>query len=224
MSSCRTWRRARRRLGSRRRLRARIRAHRLHVSGYGRRVRTRRRRRTICSSRARSAGVDHRHENAPARVGISVADIAAGMYAILGHPDGAVRASDGGPREPRSTSHCSTRSANGWDSRPITRATDRRRLPEAARTTPQSRRTAVHRRGRRDRLSRHSERPANGPRFCADVLRRPDLAQDERFTTNALRVRNREALHFAIEAAFAPSTTSEVIERPRRRGGSRGPG
>ena len=31
--------------------------------------------------------------------------------------------------------------------------------------------------------------------------------------TNALRVRNRAALHAAIEAAFAPLTTSEVITR-----------
>ena len=49
--------------------------------------------------------------------------------------------------------------------------------------------------------------------FCAEVLQRPELADDERFRTNPLRVRNRPALHDAIESAFAPLSTSEVIER-----------
>ena len=49
--------------------------------------------------------------------------------------------------------------------------------------------------------------------FCADVLRRPELADDERFRTNPLRVRNRPALHEAIASAFAPLSTSELIER-----------
>ena len=50
-------------------------------------------------------------------------------------------------------------------------------------------------------------------RFCADVLRRAELTDDDRFTTNPLRVANREALHAAIESAFAPLTTDVVIER-----------
>jgi itaconate CoA-transferase len=50
-------------------------------------------------------------------------------------------------------------------------------------------------------------------RFCADVLRRPELADDERFRTNTLRVRNRGALHEAIAAAFGTLTSSDVVER-----------
>jgi crotonobetainyl-CoA:carnitine CoA-transferase CaiB-like acyl-CoA transferase len=50
-------------------------------------------------------------------------------------------------------------------------------------------------------------------RFCADVLRRPELADDERFNVNPLRVRNRAALHATIESAFASLTTTEVIAR-----------
>lgn len=50
-------------------------------------------------------------------------------------------------------------------------------------------------------------------RFCGDVLGRAELADDERFRTNALRVQNRPALHAAIESAFDTLTTSGVIER-----------
>jgi len=50
-------------------------------------------------------------------------------------------------------------------------------------------------------------------RFCAEVLGDAALAEDERFTTNSSRVQHRQALHAAIEAAFAPLTTSAVIAR-----------
>jgi itaconate CoA-transferase len=50
-------------------------------------------------------------------------------------------------------------------------------------------------------------------RFCAEVLQRADLADDERFRTNPARVRNRQALHAEVEAAFAPLSTGEVIAR-----------
>ena len=50
-------------------------------------------------------------------------------------------------------------------------------------------------------------------RFCADVLRRPELAVDERFRTNPLRVKNRRALHDAIESAFSTLSTGDVIGR-----------
>jgi itaconate CoA-transferase len=50
-------------------------------------------------------------------------------------------------------------------------------------------------------------------RFCADVLRRPELANDERFRTNPLRVEHRAQLHEAIASAFDRLSTSEIIER-----------
>ena len=56
----------------------------------------------------------------------------------------------------------------------------------------------------------------NGPewcRFCADVLQRPALAEDERFRTNALRVRHRDALHEAIHAVFRTLTADQILER-----------
>ncbi|WP_027795108.1 CaiB/BaiF CoA transferase family protein [Paraburkholderia acidipaludis] len=45
-------------------------------------------------------------------------------------------------------------------------------------------------------------------RFCREVIERPDLADDERFKTNLLRARHREAL--------VPELTRELGSRPRR--------
>jgi itaconate CoA-transferase len=50
-------------------------------------------------------------------------------------------------------------------------------------------------------------------RFCADVLERADLTDDGRFATNARRVEHRADLHEAIEAAFADRSVDEVIRR-----------
>ncbi|PYR58768.1 MAG: carnitine dehydratase [Acidobacteria bacterium] len=50
-------------------------------------------------------------------------------------------------------------------------------------------------------------------RFCGDVLRRPDLADDDRFRSNSLRVEHRRALHDAIDDVFRALSTTEIIER-----------
>lgn len=52
--------------------------------------------------------------------------------------------------------------------------------------------------------------------FCEIVLRRPELARDPRFATNELRVRNRAALEPLIEACFARETRAAVEERLAR--------
>ena len=49
--------------------------------------------------------------------------------------------------------------------------------------------------------------------LCAGVLRRPELADDERFATNSARVRNRDQLRHAIESAFAGLSAEQVIDR-----------
>jgi itaconate CoA-transferase len=50
-------------------------------------------------------------------------------------------------------------------------------------------------------------------RFCELVLAQPELATDARFDSNPKRVANREALHAIIDASFARFTAAEVIER-----------
>jgi crotonobetainyl-CoA:carnitine CoA-transferase CaiB-like acyl-CoA transferase len=50
-------------------------------------------------------------------------------------------------------------------------------------------------------------------RFCADVLRAPELARDDRFIDNARRVANRVELTRIIERAFAALTVEQVVQR-----------
>ena len=50
-------------------------------------------------------------------------------------------------------------------------------------------------------------------RFCADVLGWPELERDDRFRTNALRVRNRTALHVVIESTLGPLPVAEIVRR-----------
>lgn len=51
--------------------------------------------------------------------------------------------------------------------------------------------------------------------LCERVLERPELADDERFATNAARVTNRETLVPLLDALFATRTAREWIERLR---------
>ncbi|MBP2312820.1 CaiB/BaiF CoA transferase family protein [Azospirillum soli] len=52
--------------------------------------------------------------------------------------------------------------------------------------------------------------------FCAEVLEQPDLATDPRFVTVALRVANRPALDAAVGAFFATLDRAQATERLRR--------
>ncbi|MBZ5522769.1 MAG: CoA transferase [Acidobacteriia bacterium] len=48
-------------------------------------------------------------------------------------------------------------------------------------------------------------------KFCADVLAMPDLAGDPRFATNASRLQNRAEIEALIEARFSRHTRTEVL-------------
>ncbi len=50
-------------------------------------------------------------------------------------------------------------------------------------------------------------------RFCAEVLERPELATDPRFDANARRVANRDALEAAIHDVFANLSAEEIVAR-----------
>ena len=49
--------------------------------------------------------------------------------------------------------------------------------------------------------------------FCTRVLEQPELASDPRFDSNAKRVANREALHALIDAVFSQLTIDQLIAR-----------
>ena len=50
-------------------------------------------------------------------------------------------------------------------------------------------------------------------RFCGEVLGQPELAQDARFETNASRVHHRHALSAIVEGVFSRLTSEEAIAR-----------
>ncbi|SDM08572.1 Crotonobetainyl-CoA:carnitine CoA-transferase CaiB [Oryzisolibacter propanilivorax] len=49
--------------------------------------------------------------------------------------------------------------------------------------------------------------------FCAQVLQQPELADDARFATNALRNQHRDALRALIVQAFAALSAAQVLQR-----------
>ena len=49
--------------------------------------------------------------------------------------------------------------------------------------------------------------------FCADVLCRPEMAEDPRYVSNALRVEHRSTLDTEIEHIFGELTTGEILDR-----------
>lgn len=50
-------------------------------------------------------------------------------------------------------------------------------------------------------------------RFCTEVLERPELAADPRFDANAKRVANRDALEAAVREVFAKLTAERIVAR-----------
>ncbi|CAO3429962.1 CaiB/BaiF CoA transferase family protein [Azospirillum endophyticum] len=52
--------------------------------------------------------------------------------------------------------------------------------------------------------------------FCREVLERPELAGDERFDSNTKRVANRPALDAAIAAVFGRLTREQAVDRLKR--------
>ena len=151
-------------------------------------------------------------EDAAAKVGISVADIAAGMYAYSGILTALLaRAATGGG----TSIDVSLFDALGeWMGQPAYYA--------AYSGAPPPRSGANHASiapygpfgaGNGGSVYLGIQNPREWTRFCGEVLRRPELAADERFATNPARVAHRAALHEAIETVFGALTVDEVIAR-----------
>jgi formyl-CoA transferase len=146
-----------------------------------------------------------------ARTGISIADIAAGMYAYSGILTALLQRATSGVV---SSVHVSLFEALGeWMSQPANYAryggTDPARFgAEHATIAPYgpfrtADGTVV--------LAVQNEREWRA--LCSAVLHQPDLATDDRFVHNWSRVRNREALNQAIEGVLGRLETKAVITR-----------
>jgi itaconate CoA-transferase len=151
-------------------------------------------------------------EASPARVGISVADIAAGMYAYSGILTALLARGTTGRG---TTVDVSLFDALGEWMGYAAYYTRYSGMPPP-RSGPNHASIAPYgpvRAGDGGQIYLGIQNAREWSRFCREVLLHPDLETDARFRTNTLRVEHRQALHDAIESAFAALTTSDAIAR-----------
>jgi crotonobetainyl-CoA:carnitine CoA-transferase CaiB-like acyl-CoA transferase len=151
-------------------------------------------------------------EDAPAKVGIPVADLAAGMYAYSGILSALFRRERTGEG---ATLEVSMLEALGeWMGFPAYFAgyggeEPKRNGASHAAIAPYGPFECGD--GQTVFLSIQNER--EWKRLCDEVLRREWMAEDERFATNSKRVENRPALHAGIEEVFSDLSSEEVVGR-----------
>lgn len=148
----------------------------------------------------------------PSKVGISVADIAAGMYAFSSILAALLRRAKTGAGAVLDISmfdalaewmgYAAYYSGYGGTALPRTGARHAAIAPYGP---------FVAGDGRIVYLGLQNEREWG--RFCVDVLQRPELQQDPRFASNASRVEHHDALEAIVTEAFAPLTAQAVVDR-----------
>jgi len=151
-------------------------------------------------------------EETPSRVGISVADIAAGMYAYSGILAALLTRATTGQGTAIEISLFDALSE--WMSAPAYYAAYGGASPRrtgGAHATIAPYEVFVSRDGIEIYVGIQNSR--EWVRFCADVLRRPEIADDERFSSNALRVQHRDALHALVADVFKDLAETEILER-----------
>ena len=150
--------------------------------------------------------------DAPAKVGASVADIAAGMYAYSGILAALLqRQRDGRGRRVEVSM---LESLGEWMGFPMYYAFDGAEPPPrsgASHATIYPYGPFATGDGKTVMLGLQNER--EWVAFCEQVLLQPALAQDPRFHDNAERNVRREALHGLIVEAFAALTADQVVQR-----------
>lgn len=151
-------------------------------------------------------------DETPSKVGISVADIAAGMYAYSGILTALLTRTESG----RGASvDVSLFDALGeWMGAPAYYAAYGDAAPArtgSAHATIAPYELFASRDGVEVCLGIQNTR--EWTRFCADVLRQPALADDPRFRTNPLRVQHRDALHGVVAGVFRELDARDVVAR-----------
>jgi itaconate CoA-transferase len=150
-------------------------------------------------------------ESTPSKVGVSIADISAGMYAYSGILTALLARKDTGEGTVVDVAlidalgewmgYAAYYTEYGGTQPPRTGASHATIAPYGPyRTCDGSIIVAVH-----------SSR--EWTEFCGRVLQQPPLAQDARFQTNVLRVQHREALTETIESVLSHLPSAEVLRR-----------
>jgi itaconate CoA-transferase len=151
-------------------------------------------------------------EETPSRCGVSIADIAAGMYAY----SGTLMALLERGRTGRGTRvGVSMLDALGeWMSQPFYFGRYGGTAPaRTGASHPTIAPYGPHRAGDGRDVLFGIQNDREWTRFCTEVLGAPDIADDERFADNVRRVANRAELTRLIERAFATLTADDVVRR-----------
>src|SRR3954467_4818485 len=149
---------------------------------------------------------------APSRCGISVADIAAGMYAYSGILTALLQRERTGRGTRVEVSMLEA--LVEWMGYPIYYGRYGGRPPgRTGATHPSIAPYGPHRTGDAKTVVLGLQNEREWAVFCEEVLRRPDLATDRRFTSNSARVANRTELTRIIEESFAGATADDVVAR-----------
>ncbi|MFT3780127.1 MAG: CaiB/BaiF CoA-transferase family protein [Ottowia sp.] len=148
----------------------------------------------------------------PSKAGISIADIAAGMYAYTGILSALLQRGRTG--EGSHVEVSMLEALGEWMGFPMYYAYDDQAPPTrngAAHATIYPYGPFAAGDGKVVMLGLQNER--EWKLFCDKVLLCPELATDPRFDANVRRVENRAALKAVIEQTFAPLTAQEVVAR-----------
>jgi len=148
----------------------------------------------------------------PAKAGCSIADIAAGMYAYSSILAALIQRGKSGKGSHIDVSMLE--SMVEWMNYPLYYAYEGAAPPPragAAHATIYPYGPFMAGDDRNVMLGLQNEREWAG--FCRVVLQQPELATDERFASNSLRVANREELRSLIDGVFSAMTSQQVLER-----------
>ena len=153
-------------------------------------------------------------ESTPSKVGVSIADIAAGMYAYTGILTALLARKETGAG---TIVDVSLFDALGeWMGYPAYYTAYGGSPPERTGASHSTIAPYGPYRTADGAVVVAVQNPREWVRFCAEVLQQPDLASDERFLTNPLRAQHRDALTSAIESVFTQLTSTEVMLRLER--------
>lgn len=150
-------------------------------------------------------------EEAPAKVGVSIADIAAGMYTYSGVLTALIQRGRTGEGQVLEVSMLEA--LGEWMSQPYLFAEYSGRAPSRAGAAHASIAPYGPFQVADGSVFFGIQNEREWAKFCQQVLGRPELAEDPRFVSNARRVENREELHHVIHGVLSQVSVAEAIER-----------
>ncbi len=149
---------------------------------------------------------------APGRVGVSLCDIAAGMYAVIGILE-ALRERDRTGRG-RGVQVSLFDGMADWMSVPLLQQEGTGKPPaRVGLNHPSIAPYGVYRTGDGKEVVIAIQNEREWASLCETVLEKPGLATDPRFASNSARVANRPALDAEIESVFAALSRDDVVRR-----------